>query len=182
MKAVRDPLAREVLAPPAAALSVSSLRGHHYLLLVTSRRDGSRVATPMWFAPDGGRRLLLRSGASDPKLDRIRRDRRVIVTACNARGKALGPPMRARARILPREEEAKAELVMKRALGWKRDLYTLLRAPLLPMTYIEVAPDDTQPIIRRRKNPTCRVSPHGSACRPPGNCHASGAPGRPDDP
>lgn len=142
MKAIRDPRASQIADREPVAFSQSALTGHRYLLLITSRRDGRQIATPMWFAADGEDRLVMRSGAADPKLARIRRNPDVKVAACDLRGRPLGPPMCARARILRPDEERRAELALRRALGWPRALYDVFRAPLLPMAYIEVTPSD----------------------------------------
>jgi uncharacterized protein len=136
-RALRHPRSRDVLDRETAPFDPSRLRGHRYVLLVTTRRDGRLVSSPMWFAADGDR-LVLRSGRSDPKLARIRRDTSVHVAPCDLRGRPLGPPMRARARILRPEEEDAAELALARVLGWQRGLYSLIRVPLLPMAYLEV--------------------------------------------
>lgn len=142
MKAVRDPRSVQILDQDAVPLDARALAGHRYILLVTTRRDGRQVATPMWFAADGRRRLVLRSGADDPKLIRIRRVSSVKVGACDFRGRPLGPPMSARARILEHHEEAQAERTLTGALGWRRRLYNLVREPLLSMAYIEITAGD----------------------------------------
>ena len=139
MRAVRDPRSAAVIDQRPVPFDPTALAGHHYVLLVTSRRDGRRVATPMWFAADGGRRLVMRSGAGDPKLTRIRANDAVEVAPCTFRGRPLGPPMPGRARILSGEEEAAAEALLRRALGRPRRLYNLLRGPTLTMAYVEVS-------------------------------------------
>jgi PPOX class probable F420-dependent enzyme len=143
MKAIRAPSSRQILDQDAIALDVKALDGHHFILLVTTHADGREIATPMWFAADGAPRLVVRSGATDPKLGRIRCAPSVKVAACDFRGRPLGPPMKARARILPHQEEERAERTLDRALGWPRRLYRLVRDPLLPMAYIEITPCDS---------------------------------------
>ena len=138
MKALRDPRSIDVIGQETAPFDLSSLTGHRYILLVTARRDGRPIATPMWFASDGESRVVVRSGAEDPKLRRIRRNALVEICACDVRGRPLDAPMLARARILSSNEERRAELLLKRAFGWKRSLYSVLRAPLLRMRYIEI--------------------------------------------
>ena len=138
MRAVRDPRSADVIDQRPVPLNPAALACHRYVLLVTRRRDGRRVATPMWFAADGEHRLVMRSGATDPKLRRIRADASVEVAACTLRGRPLGPPMEGRARILAPDEEGEAELLLARAIGRRRALYNAVRRSL-PMTYIEVA-------------------------------------------
>ena len=81
MKTIRDPRSIEILDDDAVAFSVKALAGHRHILLVTTRRDGRQIAAPMWFAV-AGQRLVLRSGANDPKLTRIRRNPSVKIAAC----------------------------------------------------------------------------------------------------
>jgi PPOX class probable F420-dependent enzyme len=146
-KAVRDPRSAQIRNEQATTFNVRGLFGHRYILLVTTRRDGGLIATPMWFAAEGERRLVLRSGATDPKLKRIRHNAHVKIAACDVRGRPLGAPMEARARILRHSERDPAELLLKRTLGWQRSLYNFFRAPLLPMSYIEITSGD-QPVQR----------------------------------
>jgi hypothetical protein len=127
-----------VLSQPAVPWSISQLVGHRCCLLVTTRRDGRLVTTPMWFAPAQRDVIVLRSGAADAKLTRIRRSPDVLIAPCDIRGRPLGPPMRGSARILERAEEDDAEAVLANALGFKRRAYNIVRAPLLPMAYLEV--------------------------------------------
>jgi PPOX class probable F420-dependent enzyme len=140
MRALRDPRAVDVLGVPASPLVAARLAGHHHVLLVTRRRDGREVATPIWFAVDG-QRLVMRSGAADPKIARIRRDPRVRVAPCDPRGRPVGLPMAGRARVLTAEEEVAAERALREALGLQRRIYDVVRAPLLAMAYLEVVPD-----------------------------------------
>ena len=73
------------------------LRGHKYCLLVTYKRSGEPVPTPVWFGLGDGE-LYVRSEADVAKVKRIRNDSRVRVAPCTVRGKPLGPPAEGRAR------------------------------------------------------------------------------------
>ncbi|ACY23260.1 PPOX class putative F420-dependent enzyme [Gordonia bronchialis DSM 43247] len=59
-----------------------------YVQLTTFRKDGTPVATPVWAALDGGR-LLVWTETEAWKVKRLRRDPRVVVQACDARGKKV---------------------------------------------------------------------------------------------
>jgi PPOX class probable F420-dependent enzyme len=72
-----------------------------YLSLTSFRRDGSAVATPVWFVAENGH-LLVETDADSYKVKRIRRDAHVRVAACDARGRLRGEPVDAEARILPK--------------------------------------------------------------------------------
>ncbi len=57
-----------------------------YISLTSYRRDGTPVATAVWHVPEDGR-LLVVTEAGSWKVKRIRRDARVQVAACDARGR-----------------------------------------------------------------------------------------------
>ncbi|MBI4695000.1 MAG: PPOX class F420-dependent oxidoreductase [Gammaproteobacteria bacterium] len=60
-----------------------------YVSLVTFRRDGREVATPVWIAVAGDRAYVF-SAADAGKVKRLRRDARVKLAACSARGAVRG--------------------------------------------------------------------------------------------
>jgi uncharacterized protein len=66
--------------------------------LTTFRRDGTAVATPVWFVADGGT-LLVWTGESTWKVKRLRHDPHVEVAICDFRGRELGPRARGSATI-----------------------------------------------------------------------------------
>jgi PPOX class probable F420-dependent enzyme len=84
-----------------------------YLSLTSFRRDGTGVATPVWFVATGGR-LLVETDAASYKLRRIRRDPRVRIAPCTATGHLRGIPAPARAELLPDIEVARVERLMAR--------------------------------------------------------------------
>jgi PPOX class probable F420-dependent enzyme len=109
-----------------------------YCLVVTYRRDGTPVPTPVWVAADGGR-LVFESDADAPKVRRLRRDPHVRVARCNSRGRPLGPPVEATARILAPDEEPAAEAALAARHGVQRRIAQRLRptAPAGP-AYVEI--------------------------------------------
>jgi PPOX class probable F420-dependent enzyme len=84
-----------------------------YLSLTSYRRDGTPVATPVWFVEDGGR-LLVATGSRTGKVKRIRRDPTVSVAPCSALGALRGAPVEARARILPASARELVEPLLAR--------------------------------------------------------------------
>lgn len=70
-----------------------------YISLTTYRRDGTAVATPVWFAQDGDR-LLVRTGEGSGKVKRIHRNPAVGVAACTATGRLRGQEVSGVARVL----------------------------------------------------------------------------------
>src|SRR5215213_5334465 len=98
----------ERVAPPLTARFPGT-----YLSLVSFKRDGTPVATPLWFVVDGGR-LLVITDAHSAKVKRIRRNPEVTVAPCKAGGRLTGEPIAARAEILPSGEVAPAQRLMGR--------------------------------------------------------------------
>jgi PPOX class probable F420-dependent enzyme len=74
-----------------------------YISMTTYRRDGTAVATPVWFVQEGDR-LLVRTGAASGKVKRIHRNPSVQVAACTARGRLRGQQVSGVARVLPGPE------------------------------------------------------------------------------
>lgn len=123
-----------------------ALEGEKYLSLTTFRRDGTAVATPVWFVTDE-ERLLVWSVASSYKVKRLRRDGRVRVAACNFRGIVHGPTWDGSARILPASTAVRVQRLLRekypvarRLLDWATTLLSRLhRRPAAPAAYIEIA-------------------------------------------
>ena len=82
---------------PAADLD--ALFTGRYLSVTSFKRDGTGVATPLWFVSDG-RRLFALTDLHSGKVRRIRRNPRVLVASCRADGKLRGEPVPARAEVL----------------------------------------------------------------------------------
>jgi uncharacterized protein len=84
-----------------------------YLSLTSFRRDGTGVATPVWFVEDDGR-LLVETDAGSYKVRRIRRDPRVTIALCTATGRLRGGPVPAWTELLPDTEVARVDPLMAR--------------------------------------------------------------------
>jgi uncharacterized protein len=84
-----------------------------YINLTTFRRDGTPVATPVWFVSENGS-LLVETDGNSYKVKRIRRNDHVTVTSCNAAGRAKGQAVSARATILPADELPRVERLLHR--------------------------------------------------------------------
>jgi uncharacterized protein len=100
-----------------------------YLSLESFRKNGRGVATPVWFAEDGGK-FFVYTLAGAGKVKRIRNNPRVRVAPCDMRGRVTGEWVEARARIVgPREAERGHEL-LNRKYGWLKrvgDFFSKLR-------------------------------------------------------
>ena len=82
-----------------------------YINLTTFRRDGTPVATPVWFVSENGS-LLVETDGDSYKVKRIRRNENVTVALCNAMGRVSGDTVPARATILPAEEVPRVERLL----------------------------------------------------------------------
>jgi uncharacterized protein len=121
--------------------SFDVLRGHKYALVVTFRRDGGAVPTPIWFGLDDDGRLYFRTGAEVAKVKRIHANPRVLVAPCTVRGKPLGPSIEGTARIVPAEETEHAEAAIQSNYGLGRRLYEGVADGVgAEEAYVEVAP------------------------------------------
>ncbi len=67
-----------------------------YVSLVTFRRDGREVATPVWFAEHAGR-LYAYTLRDSGKVKRIRGNRRMRLAPCTMKGKIVGEWVQGRA-------------------------------------------------------------------------------------
>jgi PPOX class probable F420-dependent enzyme len=124
-------------AEPATDGGLEPLRDREYCLLVTYRRDGTPVPTPVWFALDG-ERLVFESDSDAGKVKRLRRDGRVRVAPCTSRGRPLSAPVEAIARILDPDEARAAERALAERYGRTRRIAQRLRPAAPGHTYVEV--------------------------------------------
>jgi PPOX class probable F420-dependent enzyme len=85
----------------------SAIRGQKYISLATFRKNGAKVATPVWYGEDGDK-LYVMTQSDMGKSKRIRNNPQVTVAPCTIRGRVTGPEVAAVARILPPEEHAHA--------------------------------------------------------------------------
>jgi uncharacterized protein len=110
---------------PSATAPVEGMADFHgkYLSLTSFRRDGSGVATPVWFVADNGH-LLVETDADSYKAKRIRRDPHVRIAVCDARGRPRGEAVDAEARILPDADRCRVERLL--AHKYRIDRFTVL--------------------------------------------------------
>lgn len=131
--------ARQVVRLPRTG-EVAEVAGCKRALLVTYRRDGTPVPTPVWAALAGGL-LYVRSERSSGKVKRLRRDPRMLVVPCTVRGEPLGAPLEASARVLRSEQEPRAERALASRYGAGRELFERVMDLLrVDMCYLEITP------------------------------------------
>ena len=112
---------RETERAPTRATRITG----KYLSVTSFRRDGTGVATPVWFVNEGDR-LLAMTAAGSGKVKRIRRNPSVTVAACSARGRLHGTPIPAHAELLPSTEVER----VKRLMGHKYRFDLLFIRPI----------------------------------------------------
>ena len=106
-----DPLTH-VRLEPTPKTDVAAIPGK-YLSITSYRRDGSGVSTPVWFATEGDR-LLVMTDSRSGKVKRIRRNPYVTIAPCSGRGKLKAERMLAHAEILPASEVERTKRLMMR--------------------------------------------------------------------
>ncbi len=90
-----------------------AIRGQKYISLGTFRKNGAKIATPVWFGEDGDK-LYVMTLSKMGKTKRIRNNPQVTVAPCTMRGKVTGQEVAALAHILPEEEHARARQTINR--------------------------------------------------------------------
>jgi PPOX class probable F420-dependent enzyme len=147
---MRHEAAFETASEPGTASDFSGLQRGKYALLVTFRRDGTAVPTPIWFGVLDERRIVLGTEERTAKVRRLRRDPHVRVFPCDQRGKPLGPGVEGVARVLPPGEESeRADQALDRHYGRMRRIYEKVMAEEGSMVYVEVtAAEPAQPARR----------------------------------
>ena len=96
-----------------------------YIDLVTYRKSGVAVSSPVWFAIDDQDRLVVYADGSSGKVKRIRNSGTVSIAVCSMKGKHLGPLMPATAVLLPDSQGPVVHGFLDKKYGWKKRLFTL---------------------------------------------------------
>jgi PPOX class probable F420-dependent enzyme len=122
--------------------AAESLVRHRYLSLATFRRDGSAVATPVWFAEIDGLLYVFTAGDAG-KVKRLRRSPRARVAPCDIRGQLEGAWQEATARIVTDEGAIqRARAAFQAKYGWRLrllDLGSRLSGRIHRRAWIEIA-------------------------------------------
>ena len=82
-----------------------SIENARFILLVTFRKTGEEVPTPMWYDEYNGL-LYMRTITDSPKTRRIHANPRVEVAPCEGDGRPLGERLPGRARLMDPTEDA----------------------------------------------------------------------------
>ena len=99
------------------------IQGQKYISLVTVRKNGASVRTPVWFGEQDDK-LYVMTRSDSGKYKRMRNNPLVQIASCSIRGKITGPDFVATARILPAEDWPGARKTLQRK-------YWLARIPFV---------------------------------------------------
>jgi uncharacterized protein len=138
---MRHTRAFEVAREQGTARDMAAFQGARQALIVTFKRSGEPVPTPVNFGLSDEGKLYFRSEPHVAKVRRLRRDPHVRVCPCNSRGKPLGPLVEGQARVLPNSENERAYSVI--ASNWSpgtRLMERFFDRIDVPMAYVEVTP------------------------------------------
>jgi PPOX class probable F420-dependent enzyme len=139
--AIRHRRAADLAEESAGTSNFEHLRAHKYALLITYRRDGTGVPTPVWFGLRDGK-VYVHTEPRTAKVRRIRANPRVRLAPCTMRGKPRGAAAEGHARVLSREDEAMAEAAIQENYGLGRRIYEQpLTRSSLDWVYIEISPN-----------------------------------------
>jgi PPOX class probable F420-dependent enzyme len=94
-------MATQTLKRPVqrTAADLEALFPGRYLSVTSFKRDGTGVATPVWFVSDG-ERLLALTDLHSAKVRRMRHDPHVLVASCRPDGKLRREQLPARSEVL----------------------------------------------------------------------------------
>jgi len=142
----RHPKAAEVARQPPAAQDLSGLRGARQALIVTFKRSGEPVSTPVNCALSEDGRAYFRSEPHVAKVKRIENEPRVLIGPCNIRGKPRGQLAEGHARILSGAESDSAYALLRD--NWSPAIWPGEMASDrlgVEVVYIEVTPVEATP-------------------------------------
>lgn len=103
----------------SGARASNTLATESYINLVTFRRNGAVVETPVWFAILDGKLYVVTDGTS-AKVKRIRATKRVRVAPCNIRGGVTGQWLDGKGRIVGEKKLVeRAHAALQKKYGWQ---------------------------------------------------------------
>jgi PPOX class probable F420-dependent enzyme len=135
---MRSPKAMDI-ASASATGKLDDLKGRKYCLLVSYRKNGDPMPSPLWFGTGNGK-LYFHTAAYSAKVKRIRKNPEVRVAPANNRGVPRGAPFVGQARILGGDETAEAERAIQANYGAGRRIYTKVGGDRVDSVYVEVTP------------------------------------------
>lgn len=115
--------------------------------LVTFRKNGQPVTTPVWFALEN-ETLYVFTGMAAGKIKRIRNNNMVQVGPSSARGKPLGPMVNGQARMIYGGDAQHADALITQKYGWQKRFFSLInrfRKNIGDAAYLEISLSNEPP-------------------------------------
>jgi uncharacterized protein len=98
------------------------IRGQNYISLISFRKGGVAVPTPVWIGEDDDK-LYVKTRSDSGKYKRIRNNPQVRLAPCTMRGKIIGPEFTATARVLPIEDWPRAQALIEKKY-WQARIFS----------------------------------------------------------
>jgi uncharacterized protein len=130
-----------VVKAPIHPPDLASFHGQHTCVLVTYRKSGQPVPSPITFAMSDGK-LYVRTEPRTAKVKRIRANPAVLVAPSSFRGQPRGPFIAGIARVMALEEHQRAHDILWTSYRFVDRLYegAADRMPV-ELTYLLITPD-----------------------------------------
>lgn len=113
--------------PYDADVTIDDLAAGNYISLATFKRDGTRVATPVWVTREG-EHLYVITDADAGKAKRLRNSTRAEVAPCDVRGNLTGEAVGASAVLLDETGTQKVAELVSRKYGLMAKAFGLMGA------------------------------------------------------
>lgn len=97
-------------------MTIDELAAGQYMSLATFKKDGTRVATPVWVTRDGDHLYVITQAATG-KAKRLRNSPRAEVAPCDVRGNVTGDVAQAEAILLDEQGTHKVKELVNRKYG-----------------------------------------------------------------
>ena len=116
--------------------------GAECIKLVTRRRNGAEVATPVWFVLSNDI-ACLRTATRFGKVKRLRNDPAVRYAPCDWDGNVSGPWLEGRAELIPANDARATEIdrLLEQKYGERRaDMNRLMQAEGMEPVFVAITP------------------------------------------
>jgi PPOX class probable F420-dependent enzyme len=117
------------------------IHGQKYICLISFRKTGVPVSTPVWFGEQNDK-LYVMTRSDSGKYKRIRNNAQVRIAPCTIRGKVTGPEFAAQATVLAEPDWPHAKTAIDRK-------YWLARLPFWSKKNVFVAIENIEAGLRR---------------------------------
>ena len=124
-------------------MAFENLQAQQFMNLITFRKSGVEVRTPVWFVQDGTS-LYVMTGKDAGKIKRIRNNPSIVVEPSDRTGKTLGVAVTANAQVISDPAVAThANALLNQKYGFMKrmfDLMALFNGGLKNRAYVVITP------------------------------------------